>query len=36
MKTPAAVCENDSCEKVIHGGKRVKYKGTELYCPGNA
>jgi hypothetical protein len=34
MKTPVAVCENDSCEKVIHDSERVWQKGSELFCSG--
>lgn len=31
---PVAVCENESCEKVIHKGDEVWYKGSELFCSG--
>lgn len=34
MKSPVAVCEKESCEKVIHKGDEVWHKGSELYCSG--
>lgn len=34
MKTPVAVCENESCEKVIRYGDKVWHKGSEIYCSG--
>lgn len=34
MQIPVAVCENESCEKVIHKSDEVWHKGTEMYCSG--
>ncbi|MEK3974721.1 hypothetical protein [Psychrobacillus sp. FSL K6-1267] len=34
MQSPVAVCENESCEKVIHKGDEVWHKGSELFCSG--